>query len=154
MGKVIKGNLGGGQEKADENNPADSVADKSADVVEISPGNQNKKPSGTVDGGKDNQSDIDLLQETLAAVGKELPELGRLNKMLEAAKYISSLAGTNFSMLRAGSSYKDNVIVFQKMYSEGAKDELYRILEESSEEMWKAKPGYYFALIEVLRRKD
>ncbi|MDO8664573.1 MAG: hypothetical protein Q7K44_03470 [Candidatus Liptonbacteria bacterium] len=122
------------------------------DVIKVDFGGDKKDDNNA----KDSPSKRDLIKEGIASVAKEfpVPEIGRLNKMVEAARYISSLAGTNLSMLRAGSPYKDNVIVFQNMYSQNAKEELYGILENSSEEKWKTNPGYYLALIDVLRGQD
>ena len=148
MGDVIKVDFGGEKDKKeDESNPADSAANKPADVVEI-------KPVGNREREKD--EDAGSYRDIIESAAKESPfeEVRRLNKMTEALTYIASPAGVIPPKLRSGSSYKDSVIVFQNMYSQGAKDELFRIFDDSSKEKWKTNPGYYLALIEVLRRKD
>ena len=143
MGEVIKGNFGG-QEKTGENNPADSIEKKPADVVEI-------KPSGN--GEKEDAAPWRDIVESAAKVSPA-EAVRRLNKMAEALNYIASLAGVIPSKLRSGSSYTDNIIVFQNMYSQGAQIELFKALDDSSKEMWGKAPGYYLALIDTLRRYD
>ncbi len=158
MGKVIKGNFGGGQEKVGENSPADNATNKPAEVVEIKPGIQGDEPIGeTIERMEsDRLKNRALLKDDIASIAKEFPvtEISRLNKMTEALNYIASLAGIVPSKLRHGSSYRDNITVFQSMYAEGAKDELYKKFDDSSKEMWGKAPGYYLALMDTLRRHD
>lgn len=155
MGKVIKGNFGGGQEKIGDTNSADNADKKPADIADIgSAANAAKEKAGAVT--KSGEKNIYPWRNVIESAAKESPAeaVRRLNKMTEALNYIASLAGVIPAKLRSGSSYKDNIVVFQSMYLQDAKAELYKKFDDSSKEMWKKAPGYYLALIDTLRRYD
>jgi len=150
MGDIIKADFGGDKDKKeDENNPADNAANKLADVVEIKPVIRENESAGEAPKNEDGLTAFDIYNNSFGSMAKA--EARNSSTLTEALAYISSIEGKSLSMFRSLPTYEDNLFVFKEIDSHGERENLFKLLEESSEEKWKADPVYYLALIDVLR---